>query len=78
MHELSIPNYLPRFFHRAKKDSLFISVGSKNLFKVTGSFTETFCGTPLYTNETFITGVSKTKHFHLILKSYHYILEQRK
>lgn len=52
--------YLPRFFHRAKKDSLFISVGSKNLFKVTGSLTETFCSTPLYTNDTFITGVSKS------------------
>lgn len=54
-------NYLPRFFHRAKKDSLFISVGSKNLFNVTGSLTGTFCGTPLYTNVTLITGVSKTK-----------------
>lgn len=50
--------YPPRFFHREKNDSPFISVGSKNLFKVSGSLTLNFCWTPLYRNDMSSEGVS--------------------
>lgn len=50
--------YPPKFFHRVKKDSPFISVGSKNLFKVSGNLTLTFCWTPLYRNDMSSEGVS--------------------
>lgn len=43
--------YPPRFFHRAKNDSPFISVGSKNLLTVNGSLMIKFCGVPLYRND---------------------------
>lgn len=39
--------YPPRFFHLAKNDSPFISVGSKNLLIVNGNFIVIFCGTLL-------------------------------
>lgn len=48
----------PKFFHLVKNDSPFISVGSKNLFKVSGSLTFTFCCTPLYRNDMSSDGVS--------------------
>jgi hypothetical protein len=41
------PTHPPRFFHRAKNDSPFISVGSKNLLTVNGSLMMKFCGVPL-------------------------------
>lgn len=51
--------YPPRFFQRAKKDSPFISVGSKNLFIVNGSFIVIICGTLLYKKVITILGVSE-------------------
>lgn len=53
--------YLPKFFHRAKNDSPFISVGSKNLFIVNGNLTNSFCGELLYIKETATLGVSEEK-----------------
>lgn len=52
-----LSSYPPRFLHRAKNDSAFISVGSKNLFTVKGRFTVSFCGAPPFTrNEMTIDG----------------------
>lgn len=53
--------YLPRFFHRAKNDSPFISVGSKNLLIVRGSLMVNFWGTLLYINVMIMLGVSRKK-----------------
>lgn len=51
----------PKFFHRVKNDSPFISVGSKNLFNVSGNLTLNFCCTPLYRNDMSSEGVSAGK-----------------
>ena len=45
--QILIKTHPPRFFHRAKNDSPFISVGSKNLLSVNGSLMMNFCGVPL-------------------------------
>lgn len=47
IYDLNILTNPPKFFHLAKNDSEFISVGSKNLFKVNGSLIVKFCGVPL-------------------------------
>lgn len=51
--------YPPKFFHLAKNDSLFISVGSKNLLMVNGNLTLNFCCTPLYLNDISSEGASE-------------------
>jgi hypothetical protein len=56
-----ICTYLPRFFHRAKNDSPFISVGSKNLLIVRGSLMVNFWGTLLYINVKIMLGASGSK-----------------
>ena len=50
--------YPERFFHRAKNDSAFISVASKNLLVVTGRDTSNLCGIPECINDTTRTGRS--------------------
>jgi len=51
--------YPPRFFHRAKNDSPFISVGSKNLLIVRGNLMVNFWGTLLYINVMIMLGASR-------------------
>lgn len=55
--------YPPRFFHRAKNDSPFISVGSKNLLTVNGSLMIKFCGVPLYRNDKASDGESSDENY---------------
>lgn len=56
--DCKVDAYPPKFFHRAKNDSPFISVGSKNLFIVSGNLTLSFCWVPLYRNDISSVGVS--------------------
>lgn len=53
-----LDTYPPKFFHLAKNDSLFISVGSKNLLIVRGILRFIFCCTPLYLNDISSDGAS--------------------
>jgi hypothetical protein len=62
--------YPPRFFHRAKNDSPFISVGSKNLLTVRGSLMVNFWGTLLYINVRIMLGASRSKNKKIIFKLY--------
>lgn len=58
--EVKESTYFPRFFHLAKNDSPFISVGSKNLFIVSGSLIVIFWGMLLQIKLTTILGASKS------------------
>lgn len=58
--------YPLRFFHLAKNDSPFMSVGSKNLFIDKGNCKESLCGTLPYVKLTIKSGKpeKKKKKFH--------------
>jgi len=62
-----VRTYPPRFFHLAKNDSPFISVGSKNLLIVRGSLMVNFWGTLLYINVMIMLGASRKKNIFLII-----------
>jgi hypothetical protein len=67
---MCIYTHPPKFFHRAKNDSPFISVGSKKLLIVRGSLMVNFWGTLLYINVMIMLGASENKiyiRFHVLM-----------